>query len=134
MRVRISDIIIKRRIRLDIGNLTNLMDSMRKNGLINPVTLNDRMELLAGFRRIEAAKSLGWDDIECNIISARSKLDKLLIEADENIARKSFTADEIMRFQEEKRYLTARGFEKFWLWILRLIRLIKEWLRSIFRD
>ena len=60
MFVKIDDIKIKKRVRRDLGDLEALKESLRLYGLLNPITLNSKYELIAGERRLEAAKSLGW--------------------------------------------------------------------------
>jgi ParB family transcriptional regulator, chromosome partitioning protein len=129
MKVLIDDIIIKRRIRTSMGDLTYLMESISKFGLLNPINVTDNLELIAGYRRLEACRALGMKEIECTIIPALSKFDRLLIEADENLTRKDLTITEIERYEEEKRYLQSRGLERIRLWFIRLFKRIMEWIR-----
>lgn len=42
MLVSIKDIKVKKRVRKDLGNLENLKDSLRRYGLLNPITLNSK--------------------------------------------------------------------------------------------
>ncbi len=128
MKLRIDEIKIRKRIRQDDGDLNGLMDSIKAHGLINPVTVTDKKVLIAGFRRIMACKALGIEDIECRVIPSGSKLDRLRMEADENILRKDFTAGEELRLQEEMDYLSARGWRKFLLWLKRIIAALKAFL------
>ncbi len=63
-----------------------LADSISEVGLLNPITVNQENTLIAGFHRLEAAKLLGWKEIECTV----SRLDSLqakLAEIDENFVR-----------------------------------------------
>jgi ParB family transcriptional regulator, chromosome partitioning protein len=129
VKLPISDIIIKSRIRIDIGDVSDLMESISKYGLLNPITVTEDHELIAGFRRLEACKALSMTEIECNIVPVQSKIDKLLIEADENLTRKELTVLEIERYEDEKRYMQARGLEKIRLWIIRTIKRIISWFR-----
>jgi ParB family transcriptional regulator, chromosome partitioning protein len=133
LKVKISDIIIKDRIREDMGDLSKLKDSLRVYGLINPITLTEDFELLAGYRRLQSARELGWEEVECRIMNPNSKLDKLRLEVEENFARKDFTPEEIIHFRELERYLTAAGFEKVMLWIIRAVRRLQGWLAGLFR-
>lgn len=126
MKVNISEIKIKKRVRKEIGDLLKLKESMRKSGLINPITINEKKELLAGFRRLQSAISLGWKEIECRVVSAKSKIEKLQIEADENTTRKDFTPREIEQLEERRKYLTAPFFEKIFYWIKMFFRFIRE--------
>ena len=64
MLVRISEIQVKKRIRKDSGNINELSESMNIHGLMNPIVLTREYQLIAGFRRLESAKKLGWENIE----------------------------------------------------------------------
>jgi ParB family chromosome partitioning protein len=130
VKVRIEDIKIKKRIRKDIGDISDLMESISKFGLLNPITVAEDMELIAGFRRLEACKALGMSEIECNVVQAGSRVDRLIIEADENLTRKDLTVSEVRQYGDEKQYLLAHGFEKIRLWLLRLFRTIVAWIRK----
>ena len=77
MNLEISKIKLKKRIRKDTGDMKSLMDSLVKYGLINPVVVNSKYELLAGRRRLLAAKKLKWKTIDVKIVEATDKLDKL---------------------------------------------------------
>lgn len=127
MKVRIEDIIVNYRIRNEIGDIADLMESISKYGLLNPITITESRELLAGFRRLEACKALGMTEVECRVVPALTDIDKLLIEADENLTRKELTVTEVGRYENEKRYLQAHGLEKARLWVIRLFRRIAEW-------
>ncbi len=94
MKLEISKIKIKKRIRKDTGDLNSLVNSLMKHGLINPIVVNSKNELLAGHRRLLAAKKLKWKTIDVKIIEVSDKLDKLNIELEENISRKDFTSEE----------------------------------------
>ena len=96
MLVQISDIKIKKRIRKDLGNLDDLKDSLRVYGLLNPITINSNYELIAGERRVQAAKQLGWTSINANILDNLSDVDQLEMEIEENNQRKPFTDEELM--------------------------------------
>ncbi|MBP7735794.1 MAG: ParB N-terminal domain-containing protein [Spirochaetes bacterium] len=129
MKVKIDDIIIRRRIRTSPGDLAYLMESISKFGLLNPITVTEDFELVAGFRRLEACKAIGMKEIECSIMPSLSKFERLLVEADENLTRKDLTIAEIERYEDEKRYLQSRGLERIRLWFIRLFGRIIEWIR-----
>ena len=82
MKIKISEIKIKDRIRKNAGDIETLKESMKTHGLINPITITNNHELIAGFRRLNAAIELGWEYIDCFIIKVDSKIQKLQIEAD----------------------------------------------------
>ena len=57
---RISDIIIGKRHRRDMGDLDALARTIRDLGLLHPVVIRPDVTLIAGERRLCAAKLLGW--------------------------------------------------------------------------
>lgn len=132
MKIKISDITIAERVRVDVGDLSQLVDSMDRLGLINPITVTVKNQLIAGYRRLQAAKRLGWEDIECTVTKPLSKMELLRIEADENITRKDFTGGEMERYEEMRRYLAARGLFKLLLWLKRLFKKLVEFLKKLF--
>ena len=93
--VKIDDIIIKKRIRKNLGELTPLMNSMKEYGLLNPIVINGKKELIAGERRLESAKRLGWKAISATVIDKNSELEKLELEIEENLHRRNLTRDEL---------------------------------------
>ena len=63
-----------------------LAESIAEIGMMNPITVDLGNNLVAGLHRLEAAKLLGWTEIECNV----RELDELhaeLAEIDENVVR-----------------------------------------------
>ena len=71
-----------------------LARSIAAVGLLNPITLDQNNTLVAGLHRLEAAKLLGWAEIECNIIGMNS-LQAELAEIDENIVRTRLSRQEM---------------------------------------
>ncbi len=132
MKIKISDIKIKKRLRRDPGDLSDLVNSIHKNGLFNPVLINDKNELLAGYRRIQSVKLLGWTEIEYNRINAKSKLDKFNVEVDENTARKDFSYEELIHIEEMKKYLNAKGIKKILLWLKMMFKSFLQFLKGLF--
>ena len=96
MKVAIQEIIIKDRVRQDMGDLSQLMNSLENHGQLNPITITQDNELIAGNRRLLAARELGWTYIEANIIGNLSKAEKLELELEENIHRKEFLHEELI--------------------------------------
>jgi len=98
--MNISNIRVGNRFRRDLGNVDDLVESIKNNGLIHPVTITKDGLLIAGIRRIEAFKKLGIEDIQVHGI------DIPIIEngeIDENLVRKDFTVEEkvdIKRYRE----------------------------------
>jgi ParB family chromosome partitioning protein len=65
---RIKDIIIDHCYRKDLGDLQGLAESIREFGLLRPVLITPEDRLIAGRRRLEACKLLGWKTIPVNVI------------------------------------------------------------------
>lgn len=95
MQLPVDSIIIRKRVRKDLGDLTPLVSSLRKYGQLSPILIDTDHELIAGFRRLEAAKRLGWRSVEVIIVDTVSDVQKLEIELEENIQRRNLTPDEI---------------------------------------
>ena len=68
------------------NRVKKIADSMKELGLINPITLDQQYTLIAGLHRLEAAKLLGWTEIECNVVSLEG-IQAELAEIDENVIR-----------------------------------------------
>ncbi|NLC93360.1 MAG: ParB/RepB/Spo0J family partition protein, partial [Treponema sp.] len=96
MLIPIEEIKIKKRIRKDLGDLNDLKESLKLYGLLNPITINKNFELIAGERRLQAAKQLGWTNINANIIDNISEAEQIEIEIEENNQRKEFTNEELL--------------------------------------
>ena len=95
MQIRIEDIILRKRIRSDMGDLASMMESLKKYGLMNPIVINRNNELIAGHRRLESAKRLGWKVIEVIVLDRQDEIDQLEMEIEENIQRKNLTTNEL---------------------------------------
>jgi N6-adenosine-specific RNA methylase IME4 len=89
--IKIGEIKIDKRFRKAIGDLSPLIESMKTIGLLHPIVISKDKTLIAGQRRIEAAKKLGWISIPATIIDVKQVLRG---ELDENAARKDFTPSE----------------------------------------
>lgn len=68
------------------NRVKKLADSMKRVGLLSPITLDQQNTLIAGLHRLEAAKLLGWTEIECNVVSLEG-IQAELAEIDENVIR-----------------------------------------------
>ena len=127
MKVKIEDIIVKKRIRRNLGDLTTLAESMKQFGLMNPVVLDRDFHLVAGERRLEAAKKLGWTSIEATVLTRLDPVDALEMEIDENVYRKPFTSDELSdAFEKLERLKNPRLFR-------RIFNALAAFFRKLFR-
>lgn len=114
MKVRVSEIQVKERIRQSAGNLQDLCESIRKFGLLQPILIDLNNNLLAGYRRLMAVKSLGWEYVEVKVIDVKNPGDRILIEMEENKYREDFTQDDWNRSTEFLERYTGTGFAHFW--------------------
>ena len=97
MQIQIEDIKIPDRVRKDVGNIDSLAESLKRSGQITPISVTHDMTLVAGFRRVTAAKRLDWKTIEANIVEGAADEARLLeIELEENVYRKDFTPEELL--------------------------------------
>lgn len=94
MLVEIEKIKVNNRIRKDFGNIDELANDIKENGLINPPVVSPEMQLLAGERRLRACQQLGWKQIEVRVMTVRDAEHQLNIEINENENRKDFTFSE----------------------------------------
>ena len=95
MRIKISNIKINPgRREAEPKAVEELARSIAAVGLMNPVTLDQNNTLVAGLHRLEAAKLLGWTEIECTTIGMDSVQAKLA-EIDENIVRTKLNRQEL---------------------------------------
>lgn len=122
MQVAIGSITVTERVRQEIGDLKPLVDSMRQYGQLNPITITRHHDLIAGHRRLLAARELGWYTIDAICIDRDSPIERLELELAENIARKDFTAPEILAGYAELERLkhprlhtrVGRFFRRLW--------------------
>lgn len=99
--VQVSEIICEARAREDLGDLEELKTSIREKGVIQPISLDSNMRLLAGGRRYTACVELGIPTIPAIIRNDVSEIDAKEIELIENIHRKDFTWQERARLTAE---------------------------------
>lgn len=131
MLIPIKDIKIKRRVRKDLGDLSALKESLKFYGLMNPITLNKKYELIAGERRLQAAKQLGWTTINANIIDNLSEIEQLEMELEENNQRKEFTDAELMEgYKRLERLKNPNFFYRIFLFFKRLFEKIINFFAS----
>jgi ParB/RepB/Spo0J family partition protein len=90
--IKIADIQVGHRHRRDLGDLTSLADSIRQEGLLQPIGVTSKLELVFGERRIRAVRDiLKKKTILARIVDVSSILAG---EYAENEIRKDFTSSE----------------------------------------
>lgn len=92
---RIDAIRIENRHRRDFRDLDSLAASIQELGVLQPVLITPDLRLIAGERRIRAAKSLGMATIPTRVVSNLTEAaDLLKAERDENVCRQEMTVSE----------------------------------------
>jgi ParB family chromosome partitioning protein len=80
------------------SDLTELMLSMKEDGLLQPIGVRDlgkgKYECVFGNRRLLAAKKLGWIEIPANLIEAEEEKDRDILGLVENFKRQNTTVEE----------------------------------------
>jgi len=126
LQIRIEEIKIKKRIRKELGDLTPLIESLRKHGLMNPVVITRDNFLIAGHRRIESAKALGWRFIDVLAVDEISEIEKLELEVEENVVRKDFSEEELEDARARLETLKNPG------WLKRVLDVIIKMINRLF--
>jgi ParB family transcriptional regulator, chromosome partitioning protein len=98
-------------VRGDLAEIDVLASSIKQKGLLQPILVRSKeeylYEIVAGNRRYEACKCLGWRRIACHIINLNDK-EAFEISLIENVQRKTLTAlEEALAF---KRYVSDFGW------------------------
>lgn len=126
--VDIQRIVVKERVRKRFQSIDELMESIKKVGLIHPVVVTHDLEspdyiLVAGERRLRASLLLGHVQIKCTLLDTLCELDQKAIELEENLKREALTWEEecqaIEKFDTLRKKLggeklPGRGSSKGW--------------------
>jgi len=127
MQIPIKDIIVKKRIRRDMGDIEALAESLKRYGQISPIMISPKNVLIAGERRLEAAKYLGWRSINAVISESSSELARLELEVEENMQRRDFNMEEVAEATKKIYRLQHPGFFR------RILNALLRFLRWIFK-
>lgn len=114
--VFIDSIQVLGRHRTYLGDLESLTSSIRDLGLLNPITITPDSRLVAGQRRLEACRRLGWVEVPVRIVASLAEASALLrAERDENTERLDMSLTEKMSLAaalealEKPRALARKG-------------------------
>ncbi|MFH1741227.1 MAG: ParB N-terminal domain-containing protein [bacterium] len=83
----IESITVGKRRRQKLGNVRALAKSIGERGLLHPIIVRNGNELVAGERRLEACRRLGWQTILARHFETLSNEELRAIELDENTQR-----------------------------------------------
>ena len=89
--IPIADIVVGKRHRRELGDIEALAASILELGLLHPVMVTPRLELIAGERRLRACQHLGRDTIPVTVVDLAEIVRGELAENDQ---RKPFTMSE----------------------------------------
>jgi len=126
MQVLINEIKVKKRIRREMGDVEALAESLKRYGQISPIIISRKNRLIAGQRRLEAAKLLGWRTINAIVSESASELNHLELELEENLQRQDFTIEEIAQATRNLDRLRNPGFFR------RLLNAIVRFFKRLF--
>src|ERR1700730_17180018 len=91
--MNIDQIQVGFRYRKDLGDLRGLAESIAEVGLLHPVVVTPEGRLVAGQRRLEACRQLGWQEVPVTVVDL---LQAARGEAHENFVRKELLPSEIV--------------------------------------
>jgi ParB family chromosome partitioning protein len=111
-----------------MGDIEALAESLKRYGQISPIVITKKNILIAGERRLAAAKLLGWRTVNALVSERSSELDRLEIEAEENLQRRDFTSEEAAEAARKIYNLRNPGFFRrvfnaiirFFKWLFRI--------------
>ena len=66
--MKINKIKVNKRFRKDLGDLESLKNSIQELGLLQPIVIDEKNNLIAGERRLKAFKELNKTDIPVYIV------------------------------------------------------------------
>jgi len=104
--VNIGDIQIGFRYRKNLGDVRALARSIAEVGLLHPVVVTPDGRLIAGQRRLEACRQLGWPEIPVTVVDL---LQAARGEGHENFVRKDLLPSEIVALKRAIEPLERRG-------------------------
>lgn len=106
----LDSILVGERHRGDLGDIGALADSIRRRGLLQPLTVTPEGVLVCGARRLAALRRLGTRTVNVWVRAGVSdRLSQLLAEQDDNVLHKSLTPTESATLYAELKALLAEG-------------------------
>lgn len=100
--VALDAITVGVRYRQQVGSVDSLAESIARLGMLQPITITPARVLVCGWRRLEAARSLGWTSIRAWVRPGLSDdAVRVLAEHDENFLREAYTKTEQARLYQE---------------------------------
>lgn len=112
--IAIADVVVQDRLRkFTDESVESLASSIERLTLFHPIVINkDGNILLAGERRLEACKLLGWERIECKFKEDLTEDEALEIELEENLQREDISWQEESVARERLHEIKIRLYGK----------------------
>ena len=63
----------------NLSSIEELMESISEVGLLQPLIIDSRNQVISGNRRFESVKRLGWEEVEVNLIEVNKEEEELLL-------------------------------------------------------
>lgn len=101
--LKITDVKIGKRFREDLGSkeeLELLAVTVKDKGVLHPIIVDSKFQLISGRRRLEASKIAGVKTIPARIRLSKTELDKREVELIEDVARKDLQWQERSKLQK----------------------------------
>jgi len=87
----LDDIIVGKRFRVEMDLSDDFLETIKEKGIIQPITVSQNLDLVAGGRRLAGAKAVGLSSIPAVIRQVTDELDLRECEYIENAFRKDLT-------------------------------------------
>ena len=89
---------------------SDLKESIKRHGLIEPLVINQDGRLLCGRRRVQALNELGINEAPVRVIKTKNEIEEFDISFEENVRRKNFTDLEIEEALVERKKLYLQQY------------------------
>lgn len=89
------------RRREQLGDIAGLAASIRQYGLLHPIVVDAKNNLVAGGRRLLACEQLSWTEVPVRRLGDLTPLERREIEVEENLRRKDLTPAERSKLMAE---------------------------------
>jgi ParB-like chromosome segregation protein Spo0J len=91
------------RSKKQVHDINTLICSIQELGLQQPIIVNEKFFLIAGYRRLAAAKKLDWKTIPASVIDFPTEYHERLIHIDENLESRSLNEKDLEKVLREKK-------------------------------
>ncbi len=90
--------------------VAELMESVRRIGLLNAITISPGGKLISGLHRLEAHRRLGHSTVRARVVRLEDELEAELMEIDENLVRNELTVlEQSLHLKRREELLSQLG-------------------------